>query len=235
MPSYLRWGVQYTIKHKELVLLTFLSGLFTVAAQFFVVSPGFSVSTRSYATPGLLLLIAGWVAEGLVVIAIFIVALDDVEADTTRPWSEILGKSVRLLPSVAVTYIIIFVSTIIGLFLFILPGIYIGLRLFPALPAAVVDTKIPIDSHEAGWQVTSEKLETVFGLGLLYLGLTRSVSLSVPAVLSSLGPVPLTLLSTAINAFIAPVFWLALGYFYIFNRSKVDQGETEFYQSASTR
>lgn len=92
------------------------------------------------------------------------------------------------------------IAVFIGLILLIIPGIYIGARLSPALPASVLDNYDVSDSLSVGWDIGQGNVLKLFGIflfivivpALLFSGLVASFGLDVaenPVFILALSPV----------------------------------------------
>jgi membrane-anchored glycerophosphoryl diester phosphodiesterase (GDPDase) len=63
--------------------------------------------------------------------------------------------------------IVYFIAVVIGLILLVIPGIYIGARLSPALPASVLDEYGVSDSLSVGWDIGQGNVLKLLGIFLL--------------------------------------------------------------------
>ena len=147
----------------------------------------------------------------------------DIVTSVTRRFLALLG--------VALLYL---VPTVIGLVLFVIPGVYIGARLSLALPAVVIDDQGVTESLSTSWEVAQGNLLKIVGLvGLLFVGLVGAaiggvfVALPVTGAFEAANiPGAETAGSAAIDPILAVVlgaYHVALARVYLENRDGGDQ------------
>lgn len=93
---------------------------------------------------------------------IAVIMADDTFDEPHRPQKDFAARAVYLLVATLVGGIVI----IIGLILFVLPGIYLGVRLALYPAAVMVDDKGPIEGLSESWDRTGGHFLTVFGFQL---------------------------------------------------------------------
>lgn len=106
--------------------------------------------------------VAGLVAAGLLYVGTE-ADLNDESTTTAKAFGAVQEQFVSLL----IIWILYVPAVIVGLFLFILPGLYVGGRLLLAFPATVLDREGPLDSLSTSWSLTSGV--SLKALGLLIL------------------------------------------------------------------
>lgn len=130
----------------------------------------------------------------------------------------VTGVTRRFLTLLAVA-LLYFVSTIIGLVLFVVPGVYIGARLSLALPAVVIDDQGVTESLSTSWEVAQGNLLKIVGLlGLLFVGLIGAaiggLFVAVP-VTGALEAANIPGAETAGSAAVDPILAVVLGAYHI--------------------
>lgn len=145
-----------------------------------------------------LLVLAGLTAVGTA----FLVA-GDVAAGSERTLERRLWLATTRLPALLVAALLATVLVVIGLFLLIVPGLYLAGRLSLAGPAIVIGRRGPVAGLRTSWALTEGG--TVQTLGIVVLGV---LAVAVVAAIPFVGPVISTLV-------VLPLFALALGYLYV--------------------
>lgn len=108
---------------------------------------------------------------GLVAAGVLYVGAEADLNDESTSTGEALGAVQEQFVSLLIVWILYVPAVIVGLVLFILPGLYVGGRLLLAFPATVLDREGPLDSLSTSWSLTSGM--SLKALGLLVLsGLT---------------------------------------------------------------
>ena len=97
--------------------------------------------------------------------------LRDEEPEFGTAVSTVMG---RLLSLIGI-WIIYGILVVVGLVLFILPGIYLGARLILAFPACVLDGENAFDSLSTSWRVAHGNVGKLIGIFLVSLMATLSV------------------------------------------------------------
>lgn len=95
------------------------------------------------------------------------------ETTITEAYVRVFGTALSL---VAV-WLVYVVTVIVGLALFVLPGLYLGGRLLLAFPACVVDEQGALESLQTSWRCTSNV--SLKPIGLLVFGVITSIVLAV--------------------------------------------------------
>ncbi|ELZ08261.1 hypothetical protein C479_13018 [Halovivax asiaticus JCM 14624] len=152
-----------------------------------------------------------------------LVARDELAGKTTdigAASSVVLGRMFSLIGIALITVIL----GGIGFLLFIIPGIYITLRLSLAPAACVIDGKDAFDSLGKSWDVAQGNLLKLLGITILFLVVMFAAIIGlVPLAVfvdssGTLSMVLLVGLVTAMTAFVAPVIQLAYARIYLENR-----------------
>lgn len=134
--------------------------------------------------------------------------------------SEVASRLLSLI-GIAIIYVI---AVFVGLFLLILPGIYLGARLVLAFPACVLDDEGVLDSFSTSWSVASGNILKLVGLGFILIlaniGIGIVVSLGVAAAggLSVLEGPFVSLLLAPVSAVLGGAVQIAIARVYLENR-----------------
>ena len=81
-----------------------------------------------------------------------------------QPLSRDLGAALRLFPAALALFLIQGIATGLGLFLFILPGLWILTRLSLVIPLVATAHPDPIDALRASWALSSGRALRLFGM-----------------------------------------------------------------------
>lgn len=95
---------------------------------------------------------------------------------TVSIWPTI-WHSVRLVPRTSVLLSILVISVGVGLSLFVVPGVYLLVRTFAALPALVVGRRSPTDAVRESWRRTGGFEELIVVLLVVLAALAAALSL----------------------------------------------------------
>ena len=106
---------------------------------------------------------------GLLVGGVAYVYVDYEFREGAIEFSEAVNEVTGQLVSLIGVFIIYSIAVIIGLILFIIPGIYLGARLFLAFPACVLDKHSAFDSISVSWDVAGGNVLKLIGIFLLSL------------------------------------------------------------------
>lgn len=68
---------------------------------------------------------------------------------------EALSRGLARAGAVLGTFLIVALVTIVGLILLVVPGVYLGLRLYPAVPAAALEGVGPVEALSRAWRRTA--------------------------------------------------------------------------------
>lgn len=163
-----------------------------------------------------ILTIAGFLAAILVAGMSYVYAENKLRDEPSDPETAASIVRDQFLPFLVV-FIVYSIAVVIGLALLIIPGLYIGARLFPALPACILDKYSISDSLSIGWDIGGENILKLLGIFLLYVIPSAFVSIvgAVGAGLS--GNLAFLLITAPILAFIEAVSQLSVGRVYIEN------------------
>ncbi len=138
---------------------------------------------------------------------------EDAVANRERPLGDHVVAAAKRVPALVAAAIPMWIISVLGLFAFVLPGVYLFHRLLLAFPACVVDGKGPLASLKAGWRAGGGNVTKIFAVSLVYF---VSVGLS-NVVTNTLGPYTLVggVVSAGMSAVLLPLFGLALGHLYL--------------------
>ncbi|MGK2955606.1 MAG: YciC family protein [Solirubrobacterales bacterium] len=97
--------------------------------------------------------------------------VQDVEEDGSVDWGvgEILGSVTPKLIAIILLQIVTGVLTVIGLFIFIVPGIILALMWAVAMPSLIVENKGVFDSMTRSSELTKDNRMRILGVGLVIL------------------------------------------------------------------
>lgn len=182
--------------------------------------------------------VAGWVLQAafvpltvvlsLVAIAVTYRYTRELAADKDTTAGGVLGVAASLLGQLVTLALVFFLYVafvIIGLVLFVLPGIYAGVRLTLAFPACVIDGHRAFDSLDAGWAVAEGTVAELFGIAVLWL-LGGGVVYTVPVVSGRLVLAPrVVLLLSPVIAVVSAAATLSVGRIYVENRQSMVESE----------
>lgn len=207
----LRWAWDVLTDRVELVGVTFVVALLSVVASLGI----------SPAAPGEPPEFAGWVwptylAYFLAVIVVWglvYATAGDAVAERSRPLADRLTDAVGRLPALLLTAILMWSVSIVGLFLLVLPGIYVFHRLLLAYPAVVIDGQGPVEALKTSWGAGGGNVLKILAVDVCYLvlvGLSNYVA-------SVFGQYTLGggLVAGLGSAVLIPLFGLALGHLYL--------------------
>lgn len=153
-----RWLVEHPALLVVFGIATFFDQLRDILVQDLSVDPG----------PGVLLsislfgLAAALVGDG--VGHIYGKKLTLNKEPQVRPILKTVHSRLSTLIGITILYL---VSVIVGTVFFIVPGIYLALRLYLAFPACVIDDKGVVESFRISWDVADGNLLKLFGIGLV--------------------------------------------------------------------
>ncbi|WP_254863777.1 hypothetical protein [Halovivax gelatinilyticus] len=133
--------------------------------------------------------------------------------------SRVLGRLVSLIGIVLVYVVLVFV----GLLAFIVPGIYLLLRLSLAFPACVIDDQNAFESLSTSWDVAHGNLLKLLGISVLALLAYSAAALFAVAVAVPFGDeatffAVVVLASAVATAILQPLVELAYARVYLENR-----------------
>ncbi|USZ68576.1 hypothetical protein NGM10_02265 [Halorussus salilacus] len=145
----------------------------------------------------------------------FLTAADAVaEGSRARSLSERARIAARRLPALAVAAVAVWLAVWVGVALFVVPGIYLFVRLVLVYPACVVDRKGPLSGLTAGWRASRGSGWKIFGVTAAYVVLTYG-----SGILTGLFGGTSSVLGSAVSAVfgsvLGPVYGLALGHLYL--------------------
>jgi hypothetical protein len=161
---------------------------------------------------GLVLWIVGTTTTGVVIKN----ASDQIEKGTSN-----LGVSfnfaISKLPSLLVAQFVAGILTVIGLLLFIVPGIIIGIMFSLVIPTIIIEQKGAFESLGRSKKLVSKRWLKTFAL-LLILGIIVLIVIGIANVLtmpfSAIHPIVNPLITNIISAFVSPIYPIAITYLY---------------------
>lgn len=154
-------GWRTLMQNKILIVLGIVFGLLSESA---------SVTEEVSGGLGLILLVLGLIGFiGTIGVhgAIHITHMNRLTNTTVNVTSRVFSRLLSLI-GIFILYII---SVVIGLLLFIIPGIYVGLKLYPSFAICVMEDKGVINSINTSWNYTSGNLLTILGLFIVLVTL----------------------------------------------------------------
>lgn len=206
-----RWSKEVLSDSLELVGLAFAVSLLSVVALAGVSPTATSRLPR----------VADWVWPvylalpfGFALVWAVVYATADAAVEERAPsLADRLGHSVSRLPALLVTTVLSWALTAVGLFLLVLPGVYLFCRLVLAYPACVIDGTGPLGSLRAGWRASRGNVTKVFGVSFGYVALSAASNYAA----SAFGPFSLAgeFVSAGLTAGLLPLFGLAFGHLYL--------------------
>ncbi|UPV74097.1 hypothetical protein M0R89_16350 [Halorussus limi] len=207
----LRWSWEALTDRLELVGFVFLVALITVVANLGV-SPATAGETPEFASWVWPLYLVYFLAVTVVWSVAYTSAADAV-ANRKRPLRDHVVAAAKRVPALVAVAIPTWILFVVGLLLFVLPGIYVLHRLVLAFPACVIDRKGPLASLKAGWRAGGGNVLKLVGVSLVYFALI-GVSNYVAGIF---GPLTVVggLISAGLSAVLLPLFGLALGHLYL--------------------
>lgn len=123
---------------------------------------------------------------------------------------EVLGRIVALV-SVLVFWLL---AVLVGLLLFVVPGLYVGMRMILAFPACVVDERSPVDSIAISWIASSGAEAKIATIALLCLAPPLYILASIQiATELTIGATTMILLTPVLGA-VAITFQMAITHVY---------------------
>ncbi|MXV60689.1 hypothetical protein GS429_01105 [Natronorubrum sp. JWXQ-INN-674] len=130
----------------------------------------------------------------------------------------VLGQFVSLIGIFIVYGLVVFV----GLLFFIIPGVYLAIRLSLAFPACVIDEEGAFESLSTSWSVAKGNLIKLFGITVLSLLIVGGVAVVTVLFTGLDGGFYLTFLavSAVLTAVVSPVVQLAYARVYLENRPR---------------
>jgi len=207
----LRWSKEVLTDSLELVGLAFAVSLLSVVALAGVslTAPAEPPRVADWVWPVYLALFVGFALAWSVVYA----TADAAVEERAPSLADRLKQSVARLPALVVTGILAWLLTAVGLFLLVLPGVYLFCRLVLAYPACVIDRKGPLGSLRAGWRASRGNVTKVFGVSFGYVALSAASNYAA----SAFGPLSLAgeFVSAGLTAGLLPLFGLAFGHLYL--------------------
>jgi hypothetical protein len=161
---------------------------------------------------GLVLWIVGTTITGVVIKN----ASDQIEKGTSN-----LGVSfnfaISKLPSLLVAQFVAGILIVIGMLLFIVPGIIIAIMFLLVLPAIIIEQKGTFESLGRSKKLVSNRWLKTFAL-LLVLGIIVLIVGGIAYVLampfSTIHPIVNPLITSIIPAFVSPIYSIAITYLY---------------------
>lgn len=116
-------------------------------------------------------------------------------------------------------FVVYAVAVAIGLVLFVLPGIYVGLRLVLAFPAVVIDDQGAFEGLGTSWDVARGNLLKLLGISILtFLVLFSTVFAASIVTVASDSLAIVALVGTVVTAVVAPIVQMAYARVYLENR-----------------
>jgi len=164
----------------------------------------------------LILTIAGFLAAVLVGGMSYVYAEHKLRGESSDPETAASIVREQFLPFIGVT-IVYSIAVGIGFVLLIIPGLYIGARLFPALPACVLDRYSLSDSLSVGWDIGGDNLLKLLGVFLLRAIPSLFISIVGAVAVGLSGNLLFLLVTAPVLAFIEAVSQLSVGRVYIEN------------------
>ena len=104
-----------------------------------------------------------------------------------QPLAHDLGAALRLFPAALALFLIQGIATGLGLFLFILPGLWILTRLSLVIPLVATAHPDPLDALKASWALTSGRAFRLFGMIAVLITGFMLLSLGILGLGSALG------------------------------------------------
>jgi hypothetical protein len=172
----------------------------------------------------LVLGVVPWLAANVAAAVAYLTAADISAGRSPAPTGH-FGTAIRRLPALIGISIVVGVATIIGYAFFVLPGLYIEIRLGLAWVACVVDGEGVGDSLSTSWDVAEGNLVKLFGIQvvtwLVRAGIVLTFVAASPAAVVETGTWWLFAIALGIAPFMAvlgSIGELALGRVYLENR-----------------
>lgn len=109
----------------------------------------FAMFTGTYAALTLVALLVAALFDGA-----FVALADDALRGGEPTAGRALARGMARAVPVVVTFVVVTLVTVVGLVLFVFPGIYLALRLYSAVPAAVVEGVGPGEALARAWRRT---------------------------------------------------------------------------------
>ncbi|UPW00141.1 hypothetical protein M0R88_16705 [Halorussus gelatinilyticus] len=207
----LRWSWEALTGRLELVGFALAVASLSVVALFGISRP----------TPDAVPEIAGWVwpVYFAYVVALAVVwgvaytSSEDAVANRERPLGDHVRGAAKRVPALVAVAIPMWIISVLGLFAFVLPGVYLFHRLLLSFPACVIDGKGPLASLKAGWRAGGGNVLKIFGVSLVYFASIGASNLAA----SVFGQYTLVggVVSAGLSAVLLPLFGLALGHLYL--------------------
>lgn len=187
-------GFDTTKTAKFLIIIAIVGSVFNIIGQALTEMPEFV----EYAGFGFLFTILSSIIGFIVTVYIYIKHSNRVENKDVSESDRLFSQALSLIG----VYIISGIATIIGFIFFIIPGIYILLKLYLAGPICIIENKRAIESLQLSWNRTSGNLVKV--LGLIFLSFALSVA-AITVVILGLALAVINPLLGVIGLLVAPV------------------------------
>lgn len=172
----------------------------------------FSVTITIGVLSGLISWIVGAITVGIVIKC----ASDQIEKGTSN-LSVSFDFAIPKLPSLLVAQLVVGILTLVGLALFIVPGIIIAIMFSLIIPTIIVEQRGAFESLGRSRRLVRNRWLKAFAL-LLVLGIIVLIASGVASVLSmpfcAIHPIIESLITSIILAFVTPIYPIAITCFY---------------------
>ena len=165
---------------------------------------------------GILSALVSWIVGTTTTGVVIKYASDQIEKGTSS-FGVSFNFAVSKLPSLLVAQFVAGILIVIGLLLFVVPGIIIAIMFSLVIPAIIVEQKGAFESLGRSRRLVSNRWLKTFAL-LLILGIIVLIVNGVASVLtipfSFIHPMINPLITNIISAFVAPIYPIAITYLY---------------------
>ncbi len=174
----------------------------------------FSLLTQGMTGNGQILVTIGTAVIGLVIATLVGAAVTRMGADVYLGGRADVGRTVSgvlpLIPMLIIGALLTMLMVVPGLILFIVPGIYLAVRLFGISQIIVLEKMGPVDAVTRSFALTKGRAGHVFLTLLLLYGLYFALSFGVTLAVAIFGsPVLQTVVSSVLSIFCFPILGLA--------------------------
>lgn len=142
--------------------------------------------------PGTLVLLSAWLAAVPLITAGHVHGLVTLEANRDSSARDALRAAARRLPAVAAAAVLVWISTLLGCLLLIIPGIYVATRLYVSIQAVVAESLGPVNGIRRSEELVDGHGWRVFGTAILIA--------VVATVLAVAAVVPFSIITTAADS-----------------------------------
>ncbi|MEM3700561.1 MAG: hypothetical protein QXL57_06825 [Candidatus Bathyarchaeia archaeon] len=165
-----------------------------------------------------LIAIISWLI-GNVVSGVLIKSASDIIEKGKASLSDSFNFAVSKLPSLLVASLIVGILTILGMLLFIIPGIIIYIMFYLVIPVIIVEQKGAFESLSRSRELVSNRWLKTFALALILGLITGALAFVANLILAPLG-IYGTLACIIVSSVIAPIIPIASAFYYYSMRAR---------------